>query len=106
MKQLLTSAIFFVLLIAANNASGYIEEIEQGYETSALRVTLTGPESGRVVVKECDSCSEMELEITADTKVYKSNSVVPLARVERFRGQEGVVFRDIKSKRVTRIKIY
>ncbi len=92
--------------LVAGSANAYIEEIEKGYEVNELLVVMTASDTGTAIVRECDTCEDVTLEITPETRLYKSNREVPLAQVLRYRGQPGVVFREMKSKHVTRIKIY
>lgn len=93
----------FLLGFSAHAAQ--IREYERGYEIDELRVVMTG-NSGRVIVRECDSCPDVTLRITQATRVFKGEQEIPLQHLIRYRGQAGVVFQDHQTDEVTRIRIY
>lgn len=102
------SLLLAVSVVTAPGAAavGFIIEIERGHEVNTLNVSMRSATEGVVLLRECDDCPETVLRVTDATLVYKAGREVELARLQRLNGQAGVVFREIDSDRITRIKIY
>lgn len=99
-------ACLMMALCASASAFAEFTILEDPYEVTQLRITMLTPDTGRVLVKKCDTCPDEVLEITPATKFFKADREITLAEAVRYLGQEGVVFRAADSRQVTRIRIY
>lgn len=95
-----------LLALLMSGIAGADRLIEDAYEFTELRIVMRTADSGQVVVRKCDECPDVTLDITPETQLFKADRRVPLKDALQFRGQAGVVFRDMESTNVTRILVY
>lgn len=73
-------------------------------ESESLRISLNDGLSGFVEGKVCDSCEEIRVTITPETKAYENRVEVPLKRAEARIGRYATVIYEVKTKRVSEIR--
>ncbi len=73
-------------------------------ESESLRISLNDGLNGFVEGKVCDSCEEIRVTITPQTKAYENRSEVPLKRAESRIGRYATVIYDVKTKQVSEIR--
>lgn len=102
----ITRIVCLLALLVGGSVSAGGKLIEDAYEFTELRIVMQGEDTGRIIVKKCDECPDITLDITPETQLFKADRKVPLADALKFRSQAGVAFRDVESTNVTRINIY
>jgi len=106
MKHLITCTVLVAALLFLDSANAELRILERPYEVTQLRIIMRTPNTGEVLVNECETCEDVTLKITPETKFFKGDREIPLAQAFRHRGQEAVVMRDAESNDVVRIMIY
>ncbi len=73
-------------------------------ESESLRISLNDGLSGFIEGKVCDSCKEIRVTITPQTKAYENRAEVPLKRAESRIGRYATVIYEVKTKWVSEIR--
>lgn len=102
----ITRIVCLLALLVGGSVSAGGRLIEDAYEFTELRIVMHTEDTGQIVVRKCDECPDITLDITPETQFFKADRKVPLADALKFRSRAGVAFRDMESTNVTRIKIY
>lgn len=99
----LIACLMLTPLLALGAAPAFFEVTEHGAECESLDLLLTSANSGIVRVRRCDDCPLMQLEVTADTRVYQAGALITLADADNNRDLGATVLFDPETGRVTRI---
>ncbi len=73
-------------------------------ESESLRISLNDGLNGFIEGRVCDSCEEIRVTITPETKAYKNRVEVPLKRAEARIGRYATVIYEVKTKWVSEIR--
>jgi len=73
-------------------------------EAESLRISLDKNLKGFVEGKVCDSCEEIKVTITPQTKAYENRKEVPLKKAEARIGRYATVIYEVKTKQVVSIR--
>lgn len=98
------ASVLMALLLASPESAAVLNAIEEAYE-GPLRISMSAPTRGEVVVTRCEGCEEMTLRIDENTRLFVDGEELPIAELGRYRGRPGVVFHQVGTERVSRIKV-
>ena len=73
-------------------------------EADALRISLDDSLNGFVVGKTCDTCKQIKVIVTPQTKVFSDNVEVSLKSAKKRIGRDATVIYDVKTMQVTQIR--
>jgi len=73
-------------------------------EAESLRISLGNDLNGFIEGKVCDSCEEIKVTITPQTKAYENRVEVPLKKAEARIGRYATVIYEVKTKQVVSIR--
>ena len=78
---------------------------EDAMEASSLHISLNERAgTGSITGKVCDTCEEITVKITPETRAFQGGKEVPLKMAQDRLGRSALVFFDTEKKQVTRIK--
>ncbi|MDH5425637.1 MAG: hypothetical protein OEY29_11640 [Gammaproteobacteria bacterium] len=109
MKKIILSVLTTLALtvsIHSVRASENLKMIEGAIESEALSIKISKDLSGIITGKVCQRCETQVLKITPATQLFIAGKKVGLTRATTQSGKPGVAFYDLKTRLVTRIKIY
>jgi len=73
-------------------------------ESDSLRISMNSGLNGFIEGKVCDSCKEIKVIITPQTKAYENKVEVPLKEAESRIGRSATVIYEVKTKLVSAIR--
>ncbi len=79
-------------------------ETHNAIEAKSLRISLDNSLNGFIEGKVCDSCEEIQVTITPQTKAYENRVEVPLKKAESRIGRHATVIYEVKTKQVSEIR--
>lgn len=109
MKKIILSVLTALALtfsLHSVRASENLRMIEGAIESEALSIKISKDLTGIVTGKVCQRCETQVLKITPVTQLFIAGQKVKLQRATTQSGKSGVAFFDLKTRLVTRIKIY
>ena len=115
MMRLVLAVVLTLATVGEAGAVRTIESVEGAYEFSLADLVLSTAPSGALRVRACSTCTQITLQVNGSTK-YSFGGDKPMsfsefqAAVTQLRQQPGahatgVVFYDLATKRVTRVKL-
>lgn len=104
MKHKLFNFLFAQLLMLQVAGAYAVTLVEDAIETESLRISLDADNTGFVQGKICDTCAELKVAITPETRAFEKNTEVPLKKAAGRIGRQATVFINREHTRVTRIR--
>ncbi len=104
MKTMLNTTLLLGLLVISNNGlcHGKYKALEKAVEAEKLQI-LNATGNGIIVARECKSCPEVRLNITATTQALHNNVQVPVTSVPTMHTGVITVIYDPKTLNASRI---
>jgi len=84
-------------------AFAILVQTEGAVEAMAIELVVTKEGLGQVSGRECDKCRVKRFTVTAETKMYRGESVLSVVESRRLNGRSGTILYDLKSRQATRI---
>lgn len=77
---------------------------EDAIEADKISVSINKRLSGSITAAKCPTCSPIRLKINKHTQAFHNGQLVHLIKVKEANGKAAIVFYDLKTKIVNRIK--
>lgn len=97
------AAVLAALLFQGAAAGPTITELEDAIEARSVELRQGPGGTLTAVVRQCDRCPEIRLEVARDARAYQGGREVELERAARLVGENVVVFFTVKDRKVSRI---
>lgn len=98
----------FILMVTSFtvNASGKIIQYEEALEFTAMPIKMSKDLTGVITGRVCQRCEPVVVKITPATELVVGDKNVALKFAPDYSGKAGVVFFNIKTRLVTKIRSY
>ena len=84
MNKLLITSLLLLITAGASAQESHMRVLEDGLEVNASSMRLPGQVGGTLDIKTCAACPNVSLQVTAESRLLLSNSVVTLGELRAF----------------------